>query len=194
MRMLPIIAGLALVVGAAVTAPGTAKSAGAGPGEPLLRLSEVKSGAIFWGERRIKRRNDRRFERRRDRRRNRRLFLYPRYYDRDFYDRRSYREREEIVIDPQPAPVEAPPVVEAPAEPPDVHGPLHLTPARGVVPGAAPYVVGEPLPAGLPHVTLDWRLYELPRPPSGRLYARIGRDVLLITAAGRIVERVLPPG
>jgi Ni/Co efflux regulator RcnB len=46
----------------------------------------------------------------------------------------------------------------------------------------------------LPHVTLAWRQFDLPEPPPGRLYARVGRDVLLITAAGRIVESVLPPG
>jgi len=85
-------------------------------------------------------------------------------------------------------------VVAEPAEPPDPQGPLRLTPARGVTPNAAPYVLGEALPGHVPHVTLDWREFELPEPPPGRLYARVGRDVLLITAAGRFVERVLPPG
>jgi Ni/Co efflux regulator RcnB len=62
-----------------------------------------------------------------------------------------------------------------------------------VVPSAVPYVLGEALPGNLPHVTLDWREFELPEPPPGRLYARVGRDVLVITATGRIVESVLPP-
>ena len=96
-----------------------------------------------------------------------------------------------------PVPTPAPPVVATPAEPsppPDPRGPLRRIPARGVAPGAAPFIVGEALPPSLPHVTLDWRHFDLPEPPPGRLYARVGRDVLLITAAGRIVEQVLPPG
>ena len=90
-----------------------------------------------------------------------------------------------------------PPVVVTPVEPPpppDPHGPLRRTLARGVEPGPVPYSLGEALPPSLPHVTLDWRRFELPEPPPGRLYARVGRAVLLITATGRVVEKVLPPG
>jgi len=108
------------------------------------------------------------------------------------HSRHRHRERE-------PAPV-APPVVAAPVEPPppppppDPRGPLRRTYARGIMPAEAPYRLGEALPPGLPHVTLYWQQFDLPEPPPGRLYARVGRDVLLITAAGRVVERVLPPG
>jgi Ni/Co efflux regulator RcnB len=78
--------------------------------------------------------------------------------------------------------------------PPDPSGPLRLSPARGMAAAAPTYNVGEALPPTLPHVTLDWRQFNLPEPPPGRLYARVGRDVLLITSSGRIVESVLPPG
>jgi Ni/Co efflux regulator RcnB len=85
------------------------------------------------------------------------------------------------------------PVIAPPAGPPDARGPLRLSPARGIAAGAPAYSVGEALPSGLPHVTLDWRRFELPEPPPGRIYARVGRDVLLITSSGRVVESVLPP-
>lgn len=101
---------------------------------------------------------------------------------------------------PVPPPVaEAPPEAVAPPEPappPDPRGPLFLSPARGAAAavGAEDWQVGEALPAGVPQVTLDWRSYGLPEPPPGRVYARVGRTVLLITASGRVVEGVLPPG
>ncbi len=112
-----------------------------------------------------------------------------------FHGHHRHHERAPAPVEPRPVPV--PPVAAAPAEPPpppDPRGPLRLTPARGIAPAEAPYVIGEALPPGLPHVTLAWRQFDLPEPPPGRLYARVGRDVLLITAAGRIVESVLPPG
>jgi len=90
-------------------------------------------------------------------------------------------------VEPSPAP--APAV--APAEP---RGPLRLRPARGVAPAETAYSLGEALPPNLPHVTLNWQQFDLPEPPPGQLYVRIGNDVLLITAAGRIVESVVPPG
>ena len=55
-------------------------------------------------------------------------------------------------------------------------------------------MVGEALPPNLPHVTLDWRQFDLPEPPPGQIYARVKRDVLLITATGRIVKKVVPQG
>ena len=113
------------------------------------------------------------------------IFGYGDYYDRD----------SPLALPPAlPPPPPEPPVVEAPAEPPpppDPRGPLRLTQARGMPPAEPPYAVGEALPADLPHVTLDWRQYELPEPPAGRLYARIGRDVLLITEVDRVVEKVV---
>jgi Ni/Co efflux regulator RcnB len=96
-----------------------------------------------------------------------------------------------------PLEVVAPPVAVAPPEPapiPDPRGPLFLAPARGVAVDAEDWQVGDVLPAGVPQVTLDWRRYDLPEPPPGRLYARVGRDVLLITASDRVIESVLPPG
>ena len=119
---------------------------------------------------------------------------YP-YYPAPYY--RTYRE--EYVERPpervEPPAIPAPPVAVAPVEPPppDPRGPVRLT-ARGAAPNAVQYNVGEALPSSLPHVTLDWRKYELPEPPPGQIYARVGRDVLLITAVGRIVESVVPPG
>jgi Ni/Co efflux regulator RcnB len=112
-----------------------------------------------------------------------------------FFFRDSQRDDERF--EPAPAPVQVapvPPVAVEPPPPPDPRGPLRLTPARGIAPGAAPYSVGEALPQHLPHVTLDWRQFDLPEPPPGRLYARVGRDVLLITATGRVVESVVPLG
>lgn len=96
-----------------------------------------------------------------------------------------------------PPVVEAPPVAAAPPEPappPDPRGPLRLSPARGAAVTSENWEVGEALPPGVPQVTLDWRRYELPEPPSGRIYARVGRTVLVITASDRVIESVLPPG
>ncbi|HUF86400.1 MAG TPA: RcnB family protein, partial [Thermohalobaculum sp.] len=58
---------------------------------------------------------------------------------------------------------------------------------------ATAYTVGAPLPPGTPFVALDWRQYRLPEPPRGLIYARVGRDVLLIDPASRAVERRLDP-
>lgn len=144
------------------------------------------------GERRVKRRGVKRAERHPERRRHHGLQLYPRYYYGGY--RRRDRDREPAPVAPKPVP---PPEVVAPVEPPpppDPHGPLRLTLARGVEPAPTPYSLGEALPSNLPHVTLDWRKFDLPEPPSGHIYARVRRDVLLITSVGRVVEKVLPPG
>ncbi len=179
MRTLPLI--VTLAVGVALATPAEAGfrfSARIGAGSGVT--AKAGSGA-FWGERRVHPRPKRRPLRR---------FLFvPRFHD--------HHHREPGPAPAAVGPVPAPPVVATPAEPPpppDPHGPLRLTPARGIVPAAAPYRIGEALPPDLPHVTLAWRQFDLPEPPAGRLYARVGRDVLLITAAGRIVESVLPPG
>lgn len=210
MRMLPMIVTLAL--GLALAAPAaaefrfSARIGSAGSGVAMLR-----GGGAAWVERRVKQRTGRRMERRTERRTERRmerrvkrraerrrhrgLFLFGRHFHGLHRHRDHLGAREPVPVQPPPAP--APPVVAAPAEPPpppDPHGPLWLTPARGITPAAAPYRLGEALPPGLPHVTLAWRQFDLPEPPRGRLYARVGRDVLLITAGGRVVERVLPPG
>lgn len=198
MRTLPMIAALAL--GAALAMPAQAgfgfsihvgggqisrgHTSGGHTGRGVHASTTQRNGA-FWGERRVKRRSER------QRQRHHGSFLFFRDFDRDY----GRRDRDRAPVRPDPVP--APPVAVAPVEPPpppDPHGPLRRMPARGVVPGPAPYSLGEALPPSLPHVTLDWRKFELPEPPPGRLYARVGRDVLLITATGRVVERVLPPG
>ena len=184
MRTLPMIA--ALVLGATLAMPAQAEygfslRVGGGQYGVEAQVSTTQRNGAFWGERRVKRRPERR-------RRHHGLFLF----SRDYHG--GTRRR---VPDPVPDPVPVPPVVVVPVEPPpppDPHGPLRRTLARGLEPVPAPYSLGEALAPNLPHVTLDWRKYDLPEPPPGRLYARVGRDVLLITAAGRVVEKVLPPG
>lgn len=137
--------------------------------------------------------NDRWRHRKPKRRSFRRSHAYP-YNVSPYY--RIYRDDRVETVPERQAPRVEPPVTVAPAEPlpppPDPRGPLRLM-ARGGEPASAPYNVGEALPTGLPHVTLDWRRYDMPEPPPGRIYARVGRDVLLITAIGRVVEKILPP-
>ena len=127
------------------------------------------------------RKRDRRDRRRRDR------FFFPHFHDDDNDDR--------FVLVPLPTPRPEPPEAEpepaAPAPPPDPRG-AAIKRARGAA-AEAPYTVGEPLPGDVPHVTLDWRRYELPEPPAGKIYARVGREVLLIDAATRVVERRVDP-
>ncbi len=198
MRMLPMIAALALgaALGAALAIPAQAGSGfsvriGGGHSSVGAHASTTHKSGAHRGERRVKQRGGKRPERRLERRRHQGLHLFPRYY----YG--SYRRRD---YEPAPvAPYTAPPPPEVvvpvePPPPPDPHGPLRLTLARGVEPAPTPYNLGEALPSTLPHVTLDWRKFDLPEPPSGRIYARVGRDVLLITSVGRVVEKVLPPG
>ena len=180
MRTLPMFVILAL--GVVLTAPAAAEFRFSVRIGSASGVEAMPRGGAPWVKRRAERRPVRR---------NHGFFLFQPHS----HGHRHHQEREPAPVEARPAPV--PPVAVAPAEPPpppDPRGPLWLTPARGVVPAAAPYSLGEALPPGLPHVTLDWRQFDLPEPPPGRLYARVGRDVLLITAAGRIVERVLPPG
>lgn len=159
-----------------------------GAGRVIVQNGDVfKGGTHRAGVLRATKRRERR-----GRHARHRSFDYPYYLRND----RSYRDER---AEPAPPPADVaptPPVAVTPVEPPpppDPRGPVRLL-ARGGAPTAVPYNVGEPLPPGLPHVTLDWRQFELPEPPPGQLYARVGRDVLLITAAGRIVESVVPPG
>ena len=118
--------------------------------------------------------------------RRRPFFLVPRFDDDD-------DDEERIVVVPVPTPAPDPPEAKTaePPPPPDPRGPA-IRPARGVG-TAAPFTVGEPLPADLPHVALDWRSYALPEPPPGLAYARVGRAVLLIDPATRVVARVVEP-
>ncbi len=136
-------------------------------------------------DRRGRHRHDRRGHHRHDRRG---VVLGPFYrVDRD------ERAPEVVVVPPpRPAPPEPEPApVRKPAPPPDPRGPLTV-PVRGAAAGPV-YSVGAPLPPDLPHVTLDWRRYGLPEPPAGLVYARVGRDVLLIDPVSRRVERRVEP-
>ena len=120
-----------------------------------------------------------------DRKRRRPFFLFPRVDDDDDDDRII------LVPVPQPQPAAPEPAAPEPAPPPDPRGPA-IQRARGAA-AEDPVVVGEPLPQNVPHVTLDWRSYGLPEPPPGLVYARVGRAVLLIDPATRVVERRVDP-
>lgn len=85
------------------------------------------------------------------------------------------------------------PAVPAQDRPPDPRGPHFRSFARGAAPDSPALREGEPLPPGLPHVTLDWRAYGLPEPPPGLVYARVGREVFLIEPATRRIERRVDP-
>jgi hypothetical protein len=118
--------------------------------------------------------------------RERPFLFFPHIHDDDDDDRIIV-----IPAPPAPPPEAAPAAAPEPAPPPDPRGPA-IYRARGAGPALA-YAVGEPLPADVPHVALDWRIHGLPEPPPGLAYARVGRDVLLIDPASRVVERRLEP-
>lgn len=109
-----------------------------------------------------------------------------------FFDDDDDDERIIVVpAPPPPRPVEPEPEAAEPPPPPDPRGPS-FQPARGLA-TAEPYAIGEPLPEGVPFVSLDWRQYGLPEPPAGLIYARVGRDVLLIEPVSRVVRRRVDP-
>ncbi len=119
------------------------------------------------------------------------LIVTDRYY--------GYEERRRRLAPAEPEPDDpvAPPdqAEEPEVGPPDPGSPGSLARARGIAPSAIGFTVGGPLPPGLPHVTLDWRTYDLPRPPDGQIYARVGRTVLLIDATTReVIAPVGPAG
>lgn len=106
----------------------------------------------------------------------------------------SVREETIVIVNPPaPPPPPEPEVVAAPPPPPDPRGP-RFAPARGVVPIGPRYVVGSPLPRREPYVALDWRKFELPEPVVGQEYIRLGRDVMLIDSASRVVIEVVSSG
>lgn len=103
--------------------------------------------------------------------------------------------RSETREQPAPAPAAAPPppmpeIVEI--DPPDARGPSFET-ARGRFDGVPSYSVGAALPRGRPHVALDWRDYNLPRPPRGQSYVRFDGAILLIDPTSRVVRRIVWP-
>ena len=197
--MFPMLASLGLAVLLAVPSDGMAGQMAGWTMRPRPALAPVapwNSGSVLLGPRGFPdakardRRHGSRHRWRGDRRDRFDGYIYFPYFGyNDYYDQDS-----PLALPPAPTLPPEPPVVEAPAEPPpppDPRGPLRLTAARGVAPAEPLYALGEPLPPDLPHVTLDWRQYDLPEPPAGRLYARIGRDVLLITEVDRVVEKVV---
>jgi len=107
------------------------------------------------------------------------------------------REPAPEVAEPAPPPPEPAPapktVAPEPAAPPDPAGPGQRIRARTAAPEAPVWQIGEPLPARLPQVTLAPGRYDLPAPPAGEIYVRIGRDVLRIEAATRRVVAVVEP-
>lgn len=81
-----------------------------------------------------------------------------------------------------------------PAEPasPDPGGHARVARAPGAV--LARFELGDRLPPGVPHVTLDAVRYGLPRPPEGEIYARVRSQVLRITSIDRQITALLSPG
>lgn len=128
----------------------------------------------------------------------RRPYRYPR--DTILFGYHSY-DRDRLVIERQ---VSAPPPAAPPAEPPgpeirlgpdDALGPGVWLPARSA--STTPrngFNPGDLLPASLPIVTLNWRVYALPRPQPGQVYARIAQKVYLIDPGKRQVLAPFIPG
>ena len=133
--------------------------------------------------------------------RHRHRVRHPRAYDPRHRRPRVivYRDREREEKVPRD-PVAIPPVVTQPAipaEPPAKPEPLapqgyaRLASAPGAVP--ARFRLGDRLPSGTPHVTLDPERYGLPRPPEGELYARVRTQVMRITNTDRRITELLAP-
>ncbi|MGF1503202.1 MAG: hypothetical protein ACFBSD_15450, partial [Paracoccaceae bacterium] len=102
----------------------------------------------------------------------------------------------EQVIIQVPPPV--PPEPTEPARPaetldetPDPGAPATLMPARGFRPAQPAIAIGERLPRGLPHVTLDWRAYDMPWPGPGLIYARVGSEIVVIEPESRRVVDIV---
>lgn len=98
--------------------------------------------------------------------------------------------REVMVVVPSPPETTAEP---EPVRPPDPGSPFAGVSARGVSPERPQVRIGAPLPTGVVQVTLDWRTYGLPRPPEGQVYARVGRQILLVEPDSRRVMDVYRP-
>lgn len=94
----------------------------------------------------------------------------------------------ETVVAPRPAPVAAVPA--PPPEPLDPRGHARTMPARGAG-QPREWVLGDVLPAELPHVALEPAAFGLPQPPSGQIYARVEGNVLRIDASTRRIVAVV---
>lgn len=129
---------------------------------------------------------------------------FDQYRDDDYHHRRGrlivVPVRERTII--QQVPVAVPPEpqqvirIETPPQPVapqtlDPQGSARTVTARGRAAAAQEYELGAVLPANQPHVILDHRRYGLPVPPSGQIYARVGRDVLRINPDTRRIIAVV---
>lgn len=109
------------------------------------------------------------------------------------YRYRGDRDDDYSEAAPPPPPPPEPQVAPEPPTPPDARGPQWETARGRSSPLDGGVAVGRHLPRGVPHVTLDWQDYDLPRPPAGQTYARVGTMVVLIEADSRLVRRILWP-
>lgn len=100
----------------------------------------------------------------------------------------------EAYVLPPPAPpgegagVASEPVPAARPEP-ELQGPQFQS-ARGHARTARRWTVGDQV-AGVPQVALDWRDYDLPRPPRGQAYVRVEGTVLRIDSDSRRIREVV---
>lgn len=107
---------------------------------------------------------------------------------------RDYGLPPKVTLTEPEATAPAPEAPAAVATPLNAHAGPRFVGARGAAPAAAAWTLNQPLPRGVPQLTLtDWRAYGLDAPGPGQSYARVGGDVLLIESATRRVVRALPP-
>ncbi|MEM1300190.1 MAG: hypothetical protein AAGH68_13035 [Pseudomonadota bacterium] len=124
---------------------------------------------------------------------------HPKAYDPYHQRRRVIVYRDRVREEEIPAqPVAIPPVSTQPEDPPapsvdreplDPVGHARVTSAPGAVP--ARFGLGDRVPTGVPHVTLDAERYGLPRAPEGELYARVRNQVLRITNTDRQITELI---
>ncbi|MEM9146048.1 MAG: RcnB family protein [Pseudomonadota bacterium] len=117
----------------------------------------------------------------------------------DPLDRLSPPEQQIILVPGPPEPETTTPETTTPGAaepdpgPPDPASPIRRSFARGAAVPPPRYRIGQALPRRLPQVTLNWRSYALPEPPPGEIYVRVGRDLLRIEAASRVVTDLVAP-
>lgn len=81
-------------------------------------------------------------------------------------------------------------VIRDPAEPPRLSGQSRRYPARGTGPMGS-WSAGQRLPADTPYVKLNPGPYGLEDPPAGQVYARLGRQIVLLDPVRRTIMQVL---
>ena len=106
---------------------------------------------------------------------------------------RDIEPRPEPEPEPNPQPVVTDPGLPTtspePAKPLDPSG--HARIARAPAFARAPFGVGDVLPSGTPHVTLDPVRFDLPRPPEGEIYARVRGQVYRIAQITRQITAIV---